>query len=145
FASVPGMNGLISFALSVSVVAFIIAARASLVTSTLMAGAAPIAVLLFVAMNLMPFVNGFGSTQPLIAVLARQQVEPEAIALYSSPYLWARNLPPRLERVRYLDAQTLQRARPAVIVTSRAHAKEIAAALVGYRKVDEVRMIGKWF
>ena len=34
---------------------------------------------------------------------------------------------------------------PAVIATSRAHANEIAASLRGYRKVDELRMIGKWF
>jgi 4-amino-4-deoxy-L-arabinose transferase-like glycosyltransferase len=145
FDSVPGVNGLIAFALIVSVVAFIIAARASLVTSTLMAGAVPVAVLLFVSINLLPFVNGFGSTRALVDVLQRQPVAPEEIALYSSPYLWTRDLPPQLERVIYADPAMLARTKPRVIVTSRKNAKDIAATLAGYRKVDEVRMIGKWF
>jgi cell division protein FtsX len=34
---------------------------------------------------------------------------------------------------------------PVVIATSRAHAKEIAATLRGYRHVDQLQMIGKWF
>lgn len=145
FDSVPGVNGLIVFALIVSVAGFVIAARASLVTSTLMAGAVPVAVLLFVALNLLPFVNGFGSTRALVDVLQRQPVEPETIALYASPYLWTRDLPPRLERVVYADPELLQRTHLYVIVTARNHAKEIAPLLAGYRKVDEVRMIGKWF
>jgi 4-amino-4-deoxy-L-arabinose transferase-like glycosyltransferase len=145
FASVPGINALIAFALVVSVAGLVIASRASLVTSTIVAGAVPILVLLFLADRLMPFVNGFGSTQPLVAVLEREPVAPEEIALYSSPYLWARSLPPRLEHVRYVDAAALERTPPLVIVTSRAHANEIARTLAGYRKVDEVRMIGKWF
>jgi len=145
FDSVPGVNGLIAFALIVSVIGFIIAARASLVTSTLMAGAVPLAVLLFVSINLLPFVNGFGSTRALVDVLRRQPVEPREIALYAAPYLWTRDLPPPLERVVYADPPMLERMKPRVIVTSRGHAKEIAATLAGYRKVDEVRMIGKWF
>jgi len=109
------------------------------------AGAVPILVLLFTVDRLMPFINGFGSTQTLVTVLERQHVEPEQIALYSSPYLWTRDFPRPLERVVYADPQTLQRTRPLVIVTSRAHASEIAPALAGCRKVDEVRLIGKWF
>jgi 4-amino-4-deoxy-L-arabinose transferase-like glycosyltransferase len=143
--SIGGINALIAFTLVAAVVGLIIAARASLVTSTIVAGAVPILVLLFVADRLMPVVNGFGSTQPLIAVLERQPVPPDDIALYASPYLWARNLPPRLERVRYVDAAALERSAPRVIVTARAHANEIARPLAGYKKVDEVRMIGKWF
>ncbi len=143
--SVGGVNALIAFTLVVSVIGFIIAARASLVTSTLVAGAVPLLVLLFVADRLMPFVNGFGSTQPLVAVLERHRVAPEEIALYASPYLWTRDMPRRLERVVYATPETLQRNRPSVIVTSRAHSSEIAQSLAGYRKFDEVRMIGKWF
>jgi hypothetical protein len=45
----------------------------------------------------------------------------------------------------YADPDRLLRTKPSLIVTSRSHAKEIAPALAGYRKVDEVRMIGKWF
>ena len=144
-ASVGGINALIAFALVVSVVGLIVAARASLVTSTMVAGAVPILILLFVADRLTPFINGFGSTQTLVTVLERQHVEPEQIALYSAPYLWTRDFPRPLERVVYADAPTLQRTHPRVIVTSRAHANEIAASLAGCRKVDEVRMIGKWF
>jgi 4-amino-4-deoxy-L-arabinose transferase-like glycosyltransferase len=145
FVSVGGVNALIVFTLVVSVIGLIVAARASLVTSTIVAGAVPILVLLFTVDRLMPFINGFGSTQTLVTVLERQHVEPEQIALYSSPYLWTRDFPRPLERVVYADPQTLQRTRPLVIVTSRAHANEIAPALAGCRKVDEVRMIGKWF
>jgi 4-amino-4-deoxy-L-arabinose transferase-like glycosyltransferase len=145
FQSVTGVNGLIAFTLVVSVVAFVVAARASLVTSTVAAGAVTVAALLFVAVYLLPFVNGFGSTQALVTVLERQQVVPEEMALYSTPYLWTRDLPRRLERVVYADPETLMRTKPSLIVTSRRHAKNIAPALAGYRKVDEVRMIGKWF
>ena len=145
FASVGGVNALIAFALVVAVIGLIIAARASLTMSTIVAGAVPILVLLFMADRLMPFINGFGSTQTLVTVLERQQVPPEQIALYSAPYLWTRDFPRPLERVVYADPETLQRTRPAVIVTSRAHAAEIAPALAGLHKADEVRMIGKWF
>lgn len=144
-ASVGGVNALIAFTLVVSVIGLIVAARASLVMSTIVAGAVPILVLLFVADRLTPFINGFGSTQALVTVLERQHVPPEEIALYSAPYLWTRDFPRPLERVVYADPETLRRTRPAVIVTSRTHAGEIAPALAGLRKVDEVRMIGKWF
>jgi len=145
FESVTGVNGLIAFTLIVSVVAFVVAARASLTTSAIAAGAVPVAVLVFVALYLLPFVNGFGSTQALVTVLERQRVAPEQIALYSTPYLWTRDLPRSLERVVYADPDTLLRTKPSLIVTSRRHAADIAPALAGYRKVDEVRMIGKWF
>jgi 4-amino-4-deoxy-L-arabinose transferase-like glycosyltransferase len=145
FVSVGGVNALIAFAIVVSVIGLIVAARASLVTSTVVAGVVPILVLLFVADRLMPFINGFGSTQTLVTVLERQHVEPEQIALYASPYLWTRDFPRPLERVVYATPETLPRVQPRVIVTARAHAGEIAPSLNGYRKVDEVRMIGKWF
>ena len=145
FVSVGGVNALIAFAIVVSVIGLIIAARASPVTSTIIAGTVPILVLLFVADRLMPFINGFGSTQTLVTVLERQHVEPEQIALYASPYLWTRDFPRPLERVVYATPEMLPRVRPQVIVTARAHANEIAPSLAGYRKVDEVRMIGKWF
>ena len=145
FVSVGGINALIAFAIVVSVIGLIVAARASLVTSTIVAGAVPILVLLFVADRLTPFINGFGSTQTLVTVLERQHVEPERIALYASPYLWTRDFPRPLERVVYATPETLPRAQPEIIVTARAHAGEIAPSLAGYRKVDEVRMIGKWF
>jgi 4-amino-4-deoxy-L-arabinose transferase-like glycosyltransferase len=145
FVSVGGINALIAFAIVVSLIGLIVAARASLVTSTIVTGAVPILVLLFVADRLMPFINGFGSTQTLVTVLERQRVEPERIALYAAPYLWTREFPRPLERVVYATPETLPRVQPEVIVTARAHANEIAPSLASYRKVDEVRMIGKWF
>jgi hypothetical protein len=45
--------------------------------------------------------------------------------------------------VHYVDQHVA--GSPAVIATSRAHAAEIAPLLAGYRKVDSIRMIGKWF
>jgi hypothetical protein len=65
------------------------------------------------------------------------------MALYTCPHLWSRDFPRQLERVRYADAGSI--GAPALIATSRAHAGEISSTLRTYRKVDEVRMIGKWF
>jgi len=48
-------------------------------------------------------------------------------------------MPRDLERVVYADRPEEIRAR--VVATSRAH----AAALPGYRHVDQLQMIGKWF
>src|SRR5437763_2346741 len=57
FVSVGGVNALIAFAIVVSVIGLIIAARASPVTSTIVAGAVPLLVLLFVADRLMPLLK----------------------------------------------------------------------------------------
>jgi hypothetical protein len=63
--------------------------------------------------------------------------------LYTCPFLWSRDFPRELERVRYVNADSV--GDPAVIATSRAHANEIADALRRYRRVDQLQMIGKWF
>ena len=111
--------------------------------STLAVGLVPIVAFTYAAIALMPLANAVATPQPLIAALLKQNVPPEEMALYTCPHLWSRDFPRQLEHVRYVDADKL--GRPMLIATSRAHANEIASALRNYRKVDEVRMIGKWF
>ena len=112
--------------------------------STIAVGLVPLIPLSFAAMTMMPLANQIGSTERLIAALEKQRVAPEQIALYSCPNLWSRyDFPRGLERVRYVDAQNV--GSPMVIATSRIHAPEIAPALRGYRRVDQIQMIGKWF
>jgi 4-amino-4-deoxy-L-arabinose transferase-like glycosyltransferase len=115
----------------------------SLTLSTIAVGIVPLIPLVYGALTLMPLANDIGSTQRLIAAIEKQHVAPESVALYSCPYLWSRDFPRELERVRYVDAQNI--GSPIVIATSRAHASEIAPALRGYHRVDELQMIGKWF
>jgi len=128
-----------------AIIAFIVALRAPLITSSITAGLVPIVSMIFIAIVLMPVVNDLCSTRPLVTALEKQNVPPEQIALYSAPYLWTRDLPRRFEMVAYVTPYTLAVSSPAVIVTARAHAGEIAPQLYGYHIVDAVRMIGKWF
>jgi 4-amino-4-deoxy-L-arabinose transferase-like glycosyltransferase len=128
-----------------AMIAFVIALRSSLVTSTIAAGLVPIIAMIVIAIALMPFINDISSTRPLVAALEKQNVPPEQIALYASPYLWTRDMPIAYEHVSYATPYTLAQMTPTVIVTARAHAGEIAPQLYGYQMVDPVRMIGKWF
>lgn len=128
-----------------ALIAFVIALRGSPTTSTIAAGLVPIVSMVFIAIVLMPVVNDLASTRPLVIALEQQNVPPEQIALYAAPYLWTRDLPPGFERVTYATPYTLALSSPTVIVAARAHAGEIAPQLYGYRVVDTVRMIGKWF
>jgi 4-amino-4-deoxy-L-arabinose transferase-like glycosyltransferase len=128
-----------------ALIAFVVALRGSLITSTIAAGLVPIVSMVVIAIALMPVVNDLASTRPLVVALQQQNVPPEQIALYAAPYLWTRDLPPAFERVMYATPYTLAVSSPAVIVAAKAHAGEIAPQLYGYRVVDTVRMIGKWF
>jgi 4-amino-4-deoxy-L-arabinose transferase-like glycosyltransferase len=128
-----------------AIIAFVIALRASLVTSTIAAGLVPIVSMIVVAIALMPAINDISSTRQLVAALEKQHVPPEQMALYASPYLWTRDMPRDYERVMYATPYTLAQTTPTVIVTARAHAGEIAPSLYRYQMVDAVRMIGKWF
>ena len=124
-------------------VALIVTWRSPLL-STVAVGIVPLIPLAYSAVVLMPLVNELASPHRLIAALEKQRVAPESIALYSCPNLWSRyDFPRELERVRYVDAGNI--GNPVVIATSRIHAPEIAASLRGYRRVDQVQMIGKWF
>ncbi|HET7711769.1 MAG TPA: glycosyltransferase family 39 protein [Thermoanaerobaculia bacterium] len=106
-------------------------------------GMVPLAVLLYAASFMMPLLNAEASTQRLIGAIERQNVAAADVELFACPYLWGRNMPRALEQVRHVDEATL--GGPAVIVTSRKHVSRIAPQLRSYRKVDEFRMIGKWF
>ena len=119
--------------------------RRSLTASVLAVGLVPLAPLAYAGAVLMPLANGIASTRPLIAALERQHVPAEQMALFTCPYLWSRDFPRELERVRYTSPEDLRTSQPALIATSRAHANEIAFALRGYRRVESVQMIGKWF
>ncbi len=141
----PAMKALCIVTASVAIIAFVIALRGSLAVSTIATGLVPVASMVFIAIVLMPVVNDLSSTRPLVAALETQHVAAEQISLYAAPYLWTRNFPIKLEHVRYGAPGTLETTKPAVIVTARAHANEIASSLAGYRVVDSVRMIGKWF
>ncbi len=141
----PEVRTLLIVTATAAVIAFLITLRASLTTSTIATGLVPIISMAFIAIALMPVVNDLVSTRPLVKALQQQQVPPEQIALYAAPYLWTRDLPREYERVVYAAPDTLSRTKPAVIVTARAHANEIAPALNGYHVVTSLRMIGKWF
>src|SRR5947209_2444648 len=101
-----------------AMIAFVIAMRASLVTSTIAAGLVPIVSMIVIAIALMPFINDISSTRPLVAALEKQQVPPEQIALYAAPYLWTRDMPRDYERVMYATPFTLAHTTPTVIVTA---------------------------
>jgi 4-amino-4-deoxy-L-arabinose transferase-like glycosyltransferase len=115
----------------------------SVMMSTIAVGLVPLIPLVYAAFTLMPLANDLASTKRLIAAIDKQHVAPESVALYSCPYLWSRDFPRELERVRYVAPEDI--GNPLVIATSRAHASDIAAALRGYRRVDQLQMIGKWF
>ena len=141
----PAVKALCIITAIAALIAFIIALRASLITSTIAAGLVPIISMIFIAIVLMPVVNDLCSTRTLVTALEKQNVPPEQIALYAAPYLWTRDLPRGFEMVTYATPYTLSLSSPTVIVTARAHAGEIAPSLYGYQVVDAVRMIGKWF
>jgi 4-amino-4-deoxy-L-arabinose transferase-like glycosyltransferase len=141
----PEVRTLLIITATAAIIAFAIALHASLTTSTIATGLVPIIAMAFIAIALMPVINDLVSTRPLVSALQQQQVPPEQIALYAAPYLWTRDLPREYERVVYADPEMLAKTKPAVIVTARAHANEIASALNGYHVVTSLRMIGKWF
>jgi len=141
---VPAEAKLLMIIIAVSAAVALIVTWRSPPLATIAVGIVPLIPLAYAAITMMPFANSIGSTQRLIVALEKQRVAPEQIALYSCPNLWSRtNFPRELERVRYVDANNI--GNPAVIATSRIHGPEIANALRGYRRVDQVQMIGKWF
>src|SRR5438132_660234 len=113
------------------------------ILSTIAVGIVPLVPIVYAALTMMPMINDIGSTRRLIAAIEKQRVAPESVALYTCPYLWSRDFPRELERVRYVDADNI--GQPVVIAVMRSHANEIAATLRNYRRVDQLQMIGKWF
>lgn len=129
-----------------AIVALLVSLRGSLTSSTIALGFVPLCAFAYVAIALMPMVNTLSSTRPLVDALIRQQVRGDEIALYQCPHMWSRReFPPDFESVHYADASDVRALQPRVIVTSRKRADDLAETLRGYRKVNELRMIGKWF
>ncbi|HEX6084821.1 MAG TPA: glycosyltransferase family 39 protein [Thermoanaerobaculia bacterium] len=117
--------------------------RRSLQHAVLAVGLVLVAALSYVMTVLMPLANEQASARPLVRALVAQNVPAEEIGLYVCPHLWVRGMPPELAKARHYDAKELNAAAPRLIVARRRNAGEID--LNGYRKVGELRMIGKWF
>lgn len=142
----PAVTGLFIVLAVAAAAGLIVALRArSLFASSVALGVVPLVTFVYLAVALMPLANEMASTRPLVAALERQGVAADSIALYWSPFLWTREMPRELEKVHYPDAAALAGMHPELIATSRARAVDIAPSLAGYQKVDELRMIGKWF
>ncbi|HEY6141325.1 MAG TPA: glycosyltransferase family 39 protein [Thermoanaerobaculia bacterium] len=141
FFNVPDVpiHGLCIATAIAGVIALILVLRSSFATGTIAVGLASLVPLLYTAVALMPQVNELASTRPLVRALVRQQVPGDQITLYWCPYLWTRDMPRDLERVTYADE--LQTVRTPVLAIARAK----APALPGFQRVDELKMIGKWF
>ena len=129
-----------------AIVAIAVTLRGTLRTSTFATGLVLIAPLTYAGVALMPLANELASTRPLVRALVQQNAPPERTALYVCPHLWTRGMPPALARAKQVDADKLRAMpRPEVIVARRKDAAAVVDVLSGYRKVDELRMIGKWF
>ena len=128
-----------------AIVGIVITLRGTLRASTLATGLVAVVALAYAGTALVPIANEMASTRPLVRALEKQHARPDQVALYVCPHLWIRGMEPSLSRARHLDAEELRAASPEVIVARRKNADEIADVLRGYRKVDELRMIGKWF
>jgi 4-amino-4-deoxy-L-arabinose transferase-like glycosyltransferase len=145
----PDVRALFAVLLLAAIVAMVVTLRGRLEASTIATGFVPIAALAYAAVFLVPMANEMASTRPLVRALetqiAAQHVPPEQIALYVCPHLWVRGMDPSLSRTRQVDADQLRASHAQVIVARRKDAAAVNDVLRGYRRVDELRMIGKWF
>jgi len=128
-----------------AIAGIIVTLRSHLRASTIALGLVPVIALGYAGAALVPLANELASTRPLVRALIAQNAPPGRTALYVSPHLWTRGMPPALARARHVNAAELRASSPEVIVARRRNAHEIADVLRNYRKVDELRMIGKWF
>ena len=124
-------------------IGFVVATRGRLLHGAIAVGLVPVLALAYAMTVLMPLANEQASTRPLVRALIATQVPPEEIGCYVCPHLWVRDMPPSLERVRLLERDEVASMHPRVLVTRRKDADDLD--LRGYRKVAELRMIGKWF
>jgi hypothetical protein len=145
--AIPSVRALFAVLLVSAIIAIAITLRRKLVASTIATGFVPIAALAYAAVALVPMANEMASTRPLVRALDVVQASRPAstVGLYVTPHLWVRGMNPELARARHMDAEEVRTARPPVLVVRRKNASDIAGVLGGYRKVDELRMIGKWF
>ncbi|MEO8382052.1 MAG: glycosyltransferase family 39 protein [Acidobacteriota bacterium] len=143
--ALPLVRGLFAVMLVSAIVGMVVTFRARLAMAALAVGLVPVLTLSYAMTALVPLANEMASTRPLVRALIRQNVPPEQTGLFVCPHLWVRGMPAAMERVPHDDAAALRDARPALIVARRKDSAAIADTLAGYRKVDELRMIGKWF
>jgi 4-amino-4-deoxy-L-arabinose transferase-like glycosyltransferase len=141
------IRALFAILLLAAIVAIVVTLRGRLASSVIATGFVAVAALSYAGVALVPLANSLASTRPLINVLKAIDVPPEQIALHVVPHLWVRDMNPALWSTKHVDADTLRAMPepPRVIVTRRKDADKIADSLRGYRKVAELRMIGKWF
>lgn len=132
-----------------SIIAAVVTLRGTLRISTLATGFVPVAALAYAAIALVPLANELASTRPLVRALQKQIVEqrvaPESVALYVCPHLWVRGMNPDFWHAALVDADGLRALDPQVIVARRKDAEQVSDVLSRYERVDELRMIGKWF
>lgn len=144
-AAMPAVKALFAVLLIAALTGFVVSLRSrDLRVSTIAAGLTPIAMFAYIAIALVPLANEMASGRPLIAAIQKQNVPAAQVACHVCPHLWIRDMPAELEQVRLVNAAEL-RDDARVIVTRRKDADDIASQLRGYQKVDEFRMIGKWF
>ena len=113
-----------------------------LITSTIAVGLVPIAAFAYVAIVLIPLANQMASTRPLVDAILEQRVPPERVVTHVAPHLWTRGMPPELAQVRQVQEVPPDAM---VVITRRRDSEKLGDGLAGYRKVDEFRLIGKWF
>lgn len=141
--ALPEVRGLFVVMLVAAIIGIFAAWRAPLTRGLLAVGLVPVLVLAYVMTVLLPLVNEMASTRPLVTALLKQNVAPAEMGLFVCPHLWVRGMPSALAAARHYDADELRSASPQLLVVRRKNARELD--LRGYRKVDELRMIGKWF
>ncbi|HYR27314.1 MAG TPA: hypothetical protein VEU30_02540, partial [Thermoanaerobaculia bacterium] len=134
---------LFAILLTASIAAIVVTLRGRLASSTLATGLVLPLTLGYAAAVLVPIANELASTRPLVRALVRQNVPPSDVGLYVAPHLWTRDMPPPLWAARHLERDEV--GTTPLVVVRRKNAHEVEPALRGYRKVDELRMIGKWF
>ena len=141
------VRALFALFLIAAVIGIIVTLRSHLRASTIALGLVPVIALGYAGVALVPLANELASTRPLVRALVAQNASPRDTQLYVCPHLWTRNMPPELARIRHAEAADLKTTTlpPEILVTRRRDADDIADVLRNYRKVDELRMIGKWF
>ncbi|HEX7829731.1 MAG TPA: glycosyltransferase family 39 protein [Thermoanaerobaculia bacterium] len=148
FVARTDVRALFAILLLSSIIAIIVSLRGRLTSAIVATGFVAVAALSYAAIVLVPLANELASTRPLVRTLEDfRDVPPQQIALHVAPHLWIRGMNPALWSAQHVDAESLRALpeRPRLIVTRRKDAEKIADSLRGYRKVAELRMIGKWF
>ena len=141
--ALSAVRGLFVVLLIAAVAGIVVTLRSRLAIGAIAVGLVPVLALSYAMTVLMPLANEQASTRPLVRALVAQNVPAEEIGCYVCPHLWVRGMPPALERVRHYERDEVRPAAPRVLVTRRRNAHELD--LGGYRRVAELRMIGKWF